>query len=245
MSRLIAAFAAATLACLSASPAFAGAVSGYTGVDGFAPVPIPHGSTLVDLRVNSVYASPASGWALAPTLNVLHGIAENHEIGVGSWYDFGGVGTAAATNNPSVVYPWARGLLGTTGTGSRIGYMAGGDIALNGAYSSSVGLTILADHPWAGGLLGFMGGVRRYFDAAGTYRPSGNVNYTFTSGPWMLYAEVMGNLPVGAAPWDSALRGSVTYLFTSNFSADINPALTYSPAAGYAFNPNVGVSFMF
>jgi hypothetical protein len=235
------------LAALSASPlpAFAGAVTGYTGVDGFAPVPIARGTFVLDTRVNIV----APGVTASPTLNVLAGLTDSLELGVGSYLNVSNLGAGATGLSADLVYPWVRGSLPGLPPvpGLRLGYMAGGDIPLrlNSSAEAAAGLTLLLDYPAGPGLVGFAGGYKRGFET-GMNRLSANVNYTYTLGNWMFYEENLVNAPLGGAT-DGAVRGCVCYYVTPAFCVDVNPAVTFiaGPALTASFNPNVGVAYTF
>ncbi|HEY9765733.1 MAG TPA: hypothetical protein V6C82_05185, partial [Chroococcales cyanobacterium] len=112
------------LLLLPASPAFAGAVTGWGASDGFSAVPLSKGTSVLDLRLNASFPSKA---VALPIVNFATGAAEGIEIGIGSGFNCSSLGEKNNRNSVEVVYPWLRAALPLS-EGMKTGIILGASI---------------------------------------------------------------------------------------------------------------------
>jgi hypothetical protein len=237
MHKLLGGLTALGLTLTATAPAFAGAVTGFTATDGFSSVPIPRGVSLIDTRVNYV------GGALSPTLNVVLGVADGLELGIGSFLN---VPATGGNMPPSIemTYPWVRGGLPVTlNPALHFGYMLGADLpGYQAGSEEAVGATLLTDFNAGPLTVGLNTGYKRYLGTTGLSALAANLNFTRGLGAWTFYEENFLTARLGGTT-DAGVRFSASYAITPDLIVDLTPAVLLSPTV--AFNPNVGLEYVF
>lgn len=229
-------------ALLSATPAYAGAVSGYSATDGFGAVPIAKGTSLLDSRIN--FVTPNS--LAVPVVNVVTSLTDGLEFGVGSSMNISDLGASNRTSIESV-YPWLRAALPLSTDTLKTGVMVGSLIpGVNAASEAQPGVTALVD--WATGPvtssvnLGYARGL-----STGTNLAAGNLNFTLPLAGLSLYEEQFVNYPVGGFA-NGGIRAGLSFPVTKQLMFDITPAVLWgngNTGTAWSFNPNVGFDLSF
>lgn len=228
------------LAILPAAPAHAGAVTGWTATDGFGAVPIAKGSSVLDSRVNAVVSG--QGVSTSPVLNVLTGVSEGIELGIGT-----SLLNASGRLSADSVYPWLRAALPLSNETVKTGFMVGGLIPGNGSPSETLpgmtGLIDIAMGPVTTGLnAGYAHGA-----ITGTNWIDANLSVTLPMGAVTFYEEQFVNVPLGGNA-NGGLRGAISFPLRDKMTLDLSPALLWTQGKGgmeWSFVPNVGVDMYF
>src|SRR5690349_14904262 len=100
--------AAISAAVLAAPSAFAGAVTNWTGTDGFSAEPYLQGTNILHLRLDSAFPGFAQGNALLPGINFTTALTDGLDMGIGGGVNFSGVGSAVNSVSMGAIYPWIR-----------------------------------------------------------------------------------------------------------------------------------------
>lgn len=224
---------------LVAPPCFAGAVTGFTGTDGFSAVPTARAHSILDTRINGVFP----GDSLSEVLNILIGVADGVEVGLGGSLNVSQAGRTALDS----VYPWVRAALPWGGPGLRTGFMVG---SLLPGYNSSLepepGVTGLLD--WTTGPLtsGFNLGYARGL-SSGSHLVAANVNFSWALAGLACYEEQFVTWPVGGGA-TGGCRFSLGVPVGGGTTIDLTPAVLWTQTAAgvtWSFNPNLGLSLTF
>lgn len=237
-------FLAGLMALLPAAPALASSVSVFGGSDGVGAVPVAKGTSLIDMRLNAVFPGNA---VTAPTLNVVTGIADGVELGIGSGLSFSALGDPSGRTSLETVYPWVRTQLPMGGDWLKTAVVAG--VTVPGVQSLSEvvpGFLAVADFatgPVTSSVnLGYARGV-----TSSTDWTTANVNFTLPMGGVTGYEEQFMNYPLGGYA-NGGVRASLILPLVEKMTLDLNAAALWtSGAAGstWTFSPNLGVSYAF
>jgi len=235
---------AGLVALLPASPALAGAVSVFGGSDGIGAVPITKGTSLLDMRLNAVF--PGNAMTL-PTVNVVTGIADGVELGIGSGLSFSALGDAANRTSLETIYPWVRTQLPLSGDWFKTGVTAG--VTVPGYQSASevvpglcACMDMLAGPMTSSVNLGYARGVTSHTDWA-----TANLNFTLPLGGVTGYEEQFVNYPVGGYA-NGGVRASLIVPLVEKMALDVNAAglwVNGTQGSTWTFSPNLGVSYTF
>lgn len=253
---------------LAAPSAFAGAVTNYTGTDGFSAEPYLPGTNIVHVRVDSGFPGYAAGNALMPGLNLTTAFADGFDLGIGGGFTFSGIGSNNSSYSTGTLFPWIRAAVPLGIENVKTGIMVGSSIPLN-ATSANIGgnnanmnmmsreffpgATALADLyigqmvgstlPLTMGLnAGYARGV-----STGTNLVSGNVNFTLPTNGFIFYEEQFVNYPVSSYA-NGGIRVGMSIPVGDKFLFDIKPAALWEASASgatWSFNPSVGASIRF
>jgi len=255
-------------AILTAPSAFAGAVTNWTGTDGFSAEPYLQGTNILHVRLDSAFPGYAQGNALLPGLNFTTAIIDGLDLGIGGGINFNGVGSSLNTVSMGAVYPWIRAAIPMGIENIKTGIMVGTSIPVNAnnVASNNVnnmnnrlsseffpGITGLLD-VYLGQLtgadtpltLGVNAGYARGL-TSGTNLVSGNLNFTMPTNGLILYEEQFVNVPVGNYS-NGGIRVGVSVPVGDKWLFDVKPAAlwdTNSLGANWTFNPSIGASMKF
>jgi hypothetical protein len=235
----------AFFAILPTSPAWAGAVNGWGAADGFGAVPVMKGTWLLDMRVNGV--EPGVNLT-APTVNLVYGVANGIEAGVGTNLNVNGVGSSTVATSVDPVYPWVRAALPFSNKLINTGVMVGTLVpGYNTASGVLPGVTGLMDFNMGGGVISSLNlGYARQV-ASGTNWTDANISFTVPVGALTFYEEQFVNYPVSGYS-DGGVRGQVCFPLREKVVLDVNLAgLWQSGSSGpaWSLNPNVGLCYTF
>lgn len=232
------------LALLPAAPALAGSVTVAGAADGIGAVPIAKGSALLDMRLNAVF--PGNALSL-PTVNVVTGIADGVELGIGSGLSFSSLGDPANRTSLETVYPWVRTQLPFASDWMKAGVVAG--VTVPGYQSAAEvlpGLCACLDMPTgpvtSSVNLGYARGV-----SSGTDWANANLNFTLPLGAVTGYEEQFVNYPVGGYA-NGGVRASLIVPLVERMALDLNAAALWtngSQGSVWTLSPNLGVSYAF
>lgn len=253
---------------LAAPSAFAGAVTNWTGTDGFSAEPYIQGTNIVHVRLDSAFPGYAQGNALLPGLNFTTAIIDGLDLGIGGGVNFNGIGSSLNTVSMGAVYPWIRAAVPLGIENIKTGIMVGTSIPINAnnVISNNVnnmnnrlsseffpGITGLldvylgqltgADTPLTVGVnAGYARGL-----TSGTNLVSGNLNFSMPTNGLILYEEQFVNVPVGNYS-NGGIRIGVSVPVGDKWLFDIKPAALWdsnSTGANWTFNPSIGASMKF
>ncbi len=227
------------LSALTATPAMAGAVTGWTATDGFGAVPLAKGRSVLDVRIN---ANMAGNSVAAPVMNIVTGAADGIELGLGTTLSSNP--TRAAIDN---VYPWLRAALPFSTETVKTGFMIGGILpAANSTSEALPGVTGLMDlvtGPVTTGInLGYSRGL-----SSQTNWGAANVNFTLPFAGLTWYEEQFVNVPMGGNS-NGGVRGSAIIPVSETVACDVTPALLWTndpTGTTWTFSPNVGLTMLF
>jgi hypothetical protein len=259
-------FAAIATAVLSSQAAFAGAVTNYTGTDGFSAEPYLPGTNLIHLRLDSAFPGYATGNMLQPGLNLTTALTEGLDFGIGGGLNFNSVGTPLNSLSVGAVYPWIRAAVPLGIENVKTGVMVGTSIPINANASTNpnsiTNITASEFFPGVTGLMdvylgqltnsaipltmGVNAGYARGI-TSGTNLVSGNLNFTLPYAGLEFYEEQFVNVPLGNYS-NGGLRLGINIPVGDKFRFDIKPAAlwdTSSSGTSWSFNPSVGASMKF
>ncbi len=245
---------------LSVQMAFAGGVVGWTATDGFNTVPITKRDLVVDLRFNAVVPFKSDfEKGFQPTLNLIYGITDFMEIGIGTGLNFY---SPARPDEISIqsVYPWIRVYVPFKPDSIakvRFGFMVGSLIpAWNSSTYAQPGASALLDVKLKNGSLGFNGGYSHTIvesidpesPESGSNIVSGNINHSMSFEKFSIYEEAFINHALQGDP-NGGFRFSMYFpVAKGKIVLDLNPAVLWynvGEETDWYFNPNVGASFYF
>lgn len=250
------------LTLLAAMSTFAGGVTGWSATDGFNTVPVAKNDFVIDVRFNAVFPfKPELEKGFQPTLNLIYGLSEFMEVGVGAGLNFYSPSREDALSIQSV-YPWIRvhvPFKPDSVSRVRFCFMMGSLIpAWNSTTAAQPGLTGILDFKLKKGTIGLNGGYSRTIpetvvdgsEAAphGANVVSANLNHAMTFKKFSIYEEAFVNHFVNGDP-NGGFRFSIYFPFMDNkIVLDVNPAVLWSNVGDktdWYFSPNVGASFTF
>jgi len=260
-------FGAIAAAILIAPSAFAGAVTNWTGTDGFSAEPYLQGTNILHLRLDSNFSGTNGGNALMPGLNLTTSLIEGLDFGIGGGLNFNSIGTSFNNLSMGAIYPWLRAAIPTGLDNVKTGVMVGTSIPVNtNAIQPNVnnnnnmtsneffpGVTGLMD-VYLGQLtgsavpltMGVNAGYARGI-TSGTNLVSGNLNFTLPTNGIILYEEQFVNVPVGNYS-NGGVRVGVNVPVGDKWMFDIKPAALWDAASTgvtWTFNPSIGASMKF
>jgi hypothetical protein len=253
---------------LAAPAAFAGAVTNWTGTDGFSAEPYVQGTNLLHVRLDSAFPGFAQGTALLPGINFTSAIVDGLDLGIGGGVNFSGVGTSLNTVQMGAIYPWIRAAIPLGIENIKTGIMVGTSIPVNAGsvIASNVnnmnnrlsseffpGVTGLVDI-YLGQLtnavipltMGINAGYARGL-TSGTNLLAGNLNFTLPTDSLIYYEEQFVNVPLGDYN-NGGIRVGVNIPVGDKWMFDIKPAALWDmngSGATWTFNPSIGASMKF
>jgi hypothetical protein len=253
---------------LAAPSAFAGAVTNWTGTDGFSAEPYIQGTNILHVRLDSAFPGYAQGNALLPGLNFTSAIIDGLDLGIGGGININGVGSSLNSVSMGAIYPWVRAAIPLGIENVKTGIMVGTSIPVNagGVVAANVnnmnnrlaseffpGVTGLLDI-YLGQLtnsvvpltMGINAGYARGL-TSGTNLVSGNLNFTLPTNNLIFYEEQFVNVPIGNYN-NGGIRLGVNIPIGDKFMFDIKPAAlwdTTSTGTTWTFNPSIGASMKF
>ncbi len=243
----------------SLQTAFAGGVTGWTATDGFNTVPVAKRQFVVDLRFNAIVPFKSDfEKGFQPTLNLVYGLTEFMEVGVGTGLNFY---SPAREDELSIqsVYPWIRvhvPFKPDSISKVRFCFMVGSLIpAWKSVTPAQPGVSGILDIKLKNGTFGINGGYSHTFPDFDAENPaqgfnvvSANLNHSMTFEKFSIYEEAFVNHFVNGDP-NGGFRFSMYFPFMDNkVIFDVNPAVLWSNVGeetDWYFNPNVGASFFF
>jgi hypothetical protein len=256
-------------AVLLASPsAFAGAVTNWTGTDGFSAEPYLPGTNIIHLRLDSAFTGNTGGSSLIPGINYSTSPIEGLDFGIGGGVSFLSIGSKSNSMTFGALYPWVRAAVPLGLENVKTGIMVGTSVPINNnpvspSVSNNIngrsaneyfpGITALVD-VYLGQLngsdrpltLGINAGYARGI-TTGTNLVSGNLNFTAPALGLVFYEEQFVNLPVGNYS-NGGVRVGVNVPVGKQFMFDFKPAAlwdTSSSGINWSFNPSIGASMKF
>lgn len=253
---------------LAAPSAFAGAVTNWTGTDGFSAEPYVQGTNILHLRLDSAFPGFAQGNALLPGINFTTAIVDGLDLGIGGGVNFNGVGSSLNSVSMGAIYPWIRAAIPLGIDNVKTGIMVGTSIPVNAnnVVANNVnnmnnrlnseffpGITGLMDI-YLGQLtnsvvpltMGVNAGYARGL-TSGTNLVAGNLNFSLPTNGLILYEEQFVNVPIGNYA-NGGVRLGVNVPVGDKWMFDIKPAALWdgsSTGATWTFNPSIGASMKF
>jgi hypothetical protein len=251
---------------LTAPSAYAGAVTNWTGTDGFSAQPYQPGTNILHLRLDSNFPGNSSGNALMPGINLTTSFIEGLDMGIGGGLNFYSLGTSFNNFSTGAIYPWVRVAVPLGIENIKTGIMVGTSVPIetnapqNVKYNNSrsanefiPGITGLLD-VFLGQLtkseppvtLGLNAGYARGL-TSGTNLLSGNLNLTVPYANLIFYEEQFVNVPVGNYA-NGGFRIGLNIPVGDRFIIDVKPAGLWdinSNGVSWTFNPSVGASMKF
>lgn len=260
-------FAAVAFAILAAPAAYAGAVTNYTGTDGFSAEPYLPGTNLIHIRLDSNFPGFSTGNALMPGINLTTALIEGLDFGIGGGLNFNSIGTPLNNLSVGAVYPWIRAAVPLGIENVKTGIMVGTSIPINTTanpqnINNNNTRTSNEFFPGVSGLvdvylgqltnsafpltMGINAGYARGM-SSGTNLLSANLNFTLPYAGLQIYEEQFVNVPVGNYS-NGGIRLGVNIPVGDRFVFDIKPAALWdsgSTGTSWTFNPSVGASMRF
>lgn len=260
-------FVAIAAGIFTAPAAYAGAVTNWTGTDGFSAQPYLQGTNTIHLRLDSNFPGFTTGNSLMPGINLTTSLLEGFDFGIGGGLNFDSIGTSLNSLSVGAIYPWIRAAIPIGIDNIKTGVMVGTSIPINtNAGPQNVnnnisratneffpGITGLLD-VFLGQLtnsafpltMGINAGYARGI-TTGTNLLSGNLNFTLPYAGLVFYEEQFANVPVGNYA-NGGIRVGVNVPVGDKFVFDIKPAGLWnanSTGVSWTFNPSVGASMSF
>jgi hypothetical protein len=254
---------------LAAPSAFAGAVTNWTGTDGFSAEPYVQGTNILHVRLDSAFPGYPGGTALLPGLNFTSAIVEGLDLGIGGGVNFNGVGSSLNSVSMGAIYPWIRAAIPLGIENIKTGIMVGTSIPVNaGNVINTNNVNNMSNRmaneffPGVTGLLdiylgqltntvvpltmGINAGYARGL-TSGTNLLSGNLNFTLPTDNLIFYEEQFVNVPLGNYN-NGGIRVGVNIPVGDKWMFDIKPAALWdvtSAGTTWTFNPSIGASMKF
>lgn len=260
-------FTAMVAAIFTAPSAYAGAVTNWTGTDGFSAEPHLRGTNILHVRLDSNFHTLSNGNALMPGVNFTTSLSDGLDFGIGGGVNFNSIATPLNNLSFGAIYPWLRAAVPLGIDNIKTGVMLGTSIPINtnintqninnnnsrnsneffpgvtGLVDVYLGQLTGADFPLTMGVnAGYARGI-----SSGTNLVSGNLNFTLPVGGVILYEEQFTNLILGNYA-NGGIRVGVNIPVGEKFMFDIKPAALWSAnptGATWSFNPSVGASMKF
>jgi len=237
---------------------YAGGVTGWGATDGFSTVTVAKRDFVIDVRMNATF--PGKAFVL-PVLNVIYGLTDFMEVGVGTGLNFTTPFPESDKVSMQSIYPWVRmyvPLCSDSAPKVRLGLMFGTLIPLyNSVTAAQPGVSALLDINTNAGTFGANLGYSRTIPETvsdeGVYAPgsnvvSANLNYSYTFEHVIIYEEQFINHFVNGDP-NGGFRLSALFSFNDGkIILDINPAVLWinvGDETDWYFSPNIGASFTF
>lgn len=239
---------------------YAGGVTGWSATDGFSTLPVARKDFVIDARFNAVVPFKSGlEKGFQPTLNLVYGLTDFMEVGVGTGLNFYSPAREEELSVQSV-YPWIRVYVPFKPDSIakvRFGFMMGALIPVwNSATPAQPGVSGLLDIKLKNGTFGINAGYSRTIPetidpenpVAGSNVVSANLNHAITFKKFSIYEEAFVNHFVKGDP-NGGFRFSMYFPFMNNkIIFDVNPAVLWynvGEETDWYFNPNVGATFTF